>query len=66
MSGESLASWLIAGRLLAGCLHGRGGWEFSEVSFGSCSVAQSCPTLHDPMDCSQPGSMGFFKAKILE
>ena len=22
-------------------------------------VAQSCPTLHDPMDCSLPGSSGF-------
>ena len=26
-------------------------------------VAQSCPTLHDPMDCSHqaPPSMGFFR-----
>ena len=24
-----------------------------------CSVAQSCPTLCDPMDCSPPGSTGF-------
>ena len=23
--------------------------------FGCCSVAQSCPTLCDPMDCSTPG-----------
>ena len=31
-------------------------------------VAQSCPTLSDPMDCSLPGSSvhGIFQAKILE
>ena len=33
-----------------------------------CEVAQSCPTLHDPMDCSPPGSSihGIFQARILE
>ena len=31
-------------------------------------VAQSCLTLHDPMDCSLPGSSihGIFQAKVLE
>ena len=31
-------------------------------------VAQSCPTLCDPMDCSLPGSsfLGIFQARILE
>ena len=31
-------------------------------------VAQSCPTLHDPMDGSLPGSSihGIFQARILE
>ena len=31
-------------------------------------VAQSCPTLSDPMDYSPPGppSMGFFQARVLE
>ena len=31
-------------------------------------VAQSCPTLSDPMDCSPPGSSvhGSFQAKVLE
>ena len=31
-------------------------------------VAQSCPTLHDPMDCSPPGSSihGIFQARELE
>ena len=31
-------------------------------------VAQSCPTLGDPMDCSPPGSSvhGIFQAKVLE
>ena len=31
-------------------------------------VAQSCPTLHDPTDCSLPGSSahGIFQARVLE
>ena len=31
-------------------------------------VAQSCPTLSDPMDCSLPGSSfhGPFQARVLE
>ena len=31
-------------------------------------VAQSCPTLSDPMDCSAPGSPvpGIFQARVLE
>ena len=31
-------------------------------------VAQSCPTLSDPMDCSLPGSSihGIFEARVLE
>ena len=31
-------------------------------------VAQSCPTLRDPMDCSLPGSSahGVFQATVLE
>ena len=31
-------------------------------------VSQSCPTLHDPMDCSLPGSSvhGIFQARVLE
>ena len=31
-------------------------------------VAQSCPTLRNPMDCSLPGSSvyGIFQARILE
>ena len=34
----------------------------------SCSVAQSCPTLCDPIDCSPPGSSvhGIVLARILE
>ena len=33
-----------------------------------CEVAQSCPTLCDPMDCSLPGSSvhGIFQAVVLE
>ena len=31
-------------------------------------VAQSCPTLSNPMDCSRPGSSihGIFQARVLE
>ena len=31
-------------------------------------VAQSCPTLHDPIDCSPPGSSihGSLQARVLE
>ena len=31
-------------------------------------IAQSCPTLSDPMDCSLPGSSvhGIFQARVLE
>ena len=31
-------------------------------------VAQSCPTLSDPMDCSLPGSSvhGVFQARVVE
>ena len=31
-------------------------------------VMQSCPTLHDPMDCSQPGPsvLGILQARVLE
>ena len=34
----------------------------------ACSVAQSCPTICDPMDYSPPGSSvhGIFQARILE
>ena len=40
-----------------------------QISYESESeVAQSCPTLSDPMDCSLPGSSvhGVFQARVLE
>ena len=35
---------------------------------GESEVAQLCPTLSDPMDCSLPGSTihGIFQARVLE
>ena len=38
-----------------------------QVKSGS-EVAQSCPTLSNPMDCSPPGSSvhGIFQARVLE
>ena len=53
----SLISWLFRSMLFS--LH--------EVKWRS-EVAQSCPTLCDPMDCSLPGSLvhGIFQARVLE
>ena len=38
------------------------------VKVKESEVAQSCPTLWDPMDCSPPGSLvhGIFQARVLE
>ena len=43
-------------------------WSFYEVMDKLCEVAQSCPTLCDPMDCSLPGSSfhGILQARVLE
>ena len=30
-------------------------WSWTSVIYCCCSVAKSCPTLCDPMDCSTPG-----------
>ena len=39
-----------------------------QESESESEVAQSCPTLSDPMDCSLPGSSihGIFQARVLE
>ena len=38
------------------------------ASSSSSEIAQSCPTLCDPMDCSLPGSSihGILQARVLE
>ena len=44
-------------------------WMVAEIIIPSeTEVAQSCPTLSDPMDCSLPGSSihGIFQARVLE
>ena len=40
----------------------------SPMQESESEVAQSCPTLSDPMDCSPPGSSthGIFQARVLE
>ena len=40
----------------------------SSILAWESEVAQSCPTLSDPMDCSLPGSSihGIFQARVLE
>ena len=42
--------------------------SFVEMYLCVCLVAQSCPILCDPMDCSLPGSSvrGIFQSRILE
>ena len=39
-----------------------------ELPESESEVAQSCPTLSDPMDCGPPGSSihGIFQARVLE
>ena len=44
-------------------------WQMTNVGcVYVCVRAQLCPTLHDPMDCSPPGSSvhGILLARILE
>ena len=38
------------------------------IQFMTESDTQSCPTIHDPMDCRLPGSSvhGIFQARLLE
>ena len=40
----------------------------SYILIQNSEIAQSCPTLYDPMDCSPPGSSvhGILQARILE
>ena len=47
-------------------LHQESYW--SNVKNCESEVAQSCPTLSDPTDCSPPGSSihGIFQARVLE
>ena len=52
------------------------GWEYPMKKGKANEVAQSCPTLHDPMDYSLPDPMdyslpgssvhGIFQARVLE
>ena len=43
-------------------------FKFSQSALFRVLVAQSCPTLCNPMDCSSPGSLvhGILQARILE
>ena len=49
-------------------MSGRDGVEDSSVnSKKESEIAKSCPTLHNPMDCSLPDSVhGIFQTRILE
>ena len=50
--------WILGSTVVVHC----------ELRCGCCLVAQSCPTLCDPMDCGPPGSSlhGISQARILE
>ena len=43
-------------------------WNLTSSPGKKVKVAQSCPTLYDPMDCNPPGSFvhGISQARILE
>ena len=62
-----------AGGMLSTCQSKhRRNHRWAESTWGWCTgkwseVAQSCPTLFDPMDCNLPGSIhGIFQVRILE
>ena len=54
-------NWLAVGYL-------KGFGIVNKAKVKESEVAQSCPTLCDPMDCSPPGSSvhGIFQARVLE
>ena len=59
---DSAASWAVT----EGGKESEGPWLL--LLLGACLVAQSCPTLCDPMDCNPPGSSvhGILQSRILE
>ena len=44
------------------------GMILAAAAAAAAKLLQSCPTLHDPMDCSPPGSSihGILQARVLE
>ena len=69
LQGIFLAS-LMSPALAGGYFTTSATWEAHDIpdSDSDSEVAQSCPTLRDPMDCSLPGSSvhGIFQAIVLE
>ena len=63
-----LGEYLIS--IFCCCKHHKNIWKSKQLSHGfqRMLVAQSCPTLWDPMDCSLPGSSvhRIFQARILK
>ena len=51
-----------------GCLHSLEEHFLNLLSIRVCLLVQSCPTVCNPMDCSQPGSFvhGILQTGILE
>ena len=54
--------------LLQGIFPAQGSNPRSRSPAAAANLLQSCPTLHDPMDCSPPGSSvpGISQARVLE
>ena len=66
---DEVEHWWL--RLLQASRHGSKCFDhfvYPNILFCCCSVAKSCLTLCDPMDCSPPGSSvhGISQARILE
>ena len=63
---SSILAWRIPSTEESGGLQFMGSQEADRTQFSS--VAQLCPTLCDPMDCSLPGFSvdGILQARILE
>ena len=65
LSPSPLIQFILQFKLLTSAI-----WNFSHYSMSEwvSEVAQSCPTLCDPRDCSPPGSSlhGILQARVLE
>ena len=57
---KALTRWTFVGKVMS--------LLFNKLSESESAIAQSCPTLSDPIDCSPPGSSihGIFQARVLE
>ena len=59
---------LVKAMVFSVVMYGCESWTVKKAAAAAVKSLQSCPTLHDPMDCSLPGSSihGIFQARVLE